>query len=164
MKALTIAVALVAALTFARADSARAQLDASMNRISAAMKSKNLAALDKEMRATSLRTFKYTEGGQSQNLDTMLKNMKTGLSSMDKLSVCTTKVLSLKEKGNSAVGLMEHKMVGTMKGEDKKTHTLAFTGVSENTYVKQNGQWKLATMKWKTQKQTMDGKPMSAGG
>jgi len=166
MKALTIAVALIGALAVAHADDLRSQIVASSNKITAAMKKKDFAALSKEMKDGTTSDFKYVEAasGPPQTRDQMIQNMKMGLGMMDKLTVCTTKLLTLKQKGNTAVGTMEHTMVGTMKGQDKKSHTMSFTGVAENTYVKQGGKWKMASMTWKSQKQTMDGKPVPGMG
>jgi len=47
-----------------------------------------------------------------------------------------------------------------MVGQDKKTHTMTFTGTSADTYVKQGGTWKMSKMAWIKQTATMDGKPI----
>jgi hypothetical protein len=158
MKAFSLTFSLLIALTFARADSLRAQIDASNKVVTTAMVKKDFATLSKEMKAGSTKNFKYTEAGKSQNLDEMLVNMKMGLGMMEKLTVCEAKLISLTQKGDTAVGMMKHTMVGTTKGQDKKTHTMSFTGVSENKYVNEGGKWKMASMTWKSNKQTMDGK------
>jgi hypothetical protein len=160
MKALTLTIAFFAALALAQADSLRAQIDASNKTITNAMVKKDFATLSKEMKAGSTKDFKYTEAGQAQNLDEMLKNMKMGLGMMETLTVCEAKLLTLKQTGKTAVGTMHHKMVGKMKGQDKKTHTMSFSGVSQNTYVNDGGKWKMSSMTWKSQSQTMDGKPV----
>jgi hypothetical protein len=160
VKRLTLVLALLAVLTAAHADGLRAQIEASNKIITTAMKKKDFATLAKEMKAGSTADFKYTENGQTQNLDQMLQGMKGGLSMMNKLTVCTSKLITLKQKGNTATGTSQHTMVGTVKGNDKKTHTMSFTGIAEDTYVKEGGKWKMASMTWKSQKQTLDGKPV----
>lgn len=128
------------------------------------MKKKDFATLSKQMKAGTTSDFKYTEEGKTQTFDQMMQNMKMGLGMMNKLTVCSTKLLTLKEKGDKAVATNQHMMVGTMTAPDKKTHTMSFSGVSENTYVKQGGKWKMASMTWKSMKQTMDGKPIPGMG
>src|SRR4051812_7611675 len=114
MKALTLAVALLGVLAVAQADDLRAQIDASNKVITTAMKKKDFATLAKEMKAGSTADFKYTEAGKSQGFDTMMQNMKMGLGMMQKLTVCQAKLLTLKQKGTTATGTTEHRMVGTM--------------------------------------------------
>lgn len=164
MKALTLAIALIAALTVAHAEGLRAQVEASTKAITAAMKKKDFAALTKQLKAGTTADFKYMEGGQTQTLDEMIQNMKAGLGSLDKITVCATKVITVKQKGKTAVGTIEHRMAGTMKGQDKKTHRMTFSGVAEDTYVMEGGKWKMSSMSWKSQKQTMDGKPVPGTG
>jgi hypothetical protein len=164
MKPLSIAIALLGLLTVSFAADTRAQINASLKTISAAMKKKDAAYLEKVMKAQTTADFEYTEAGKVQKFPQFIANMKMGVTMMDTMSVCEAKLLTLKQKGNKAFTTMRHVMVGTMKGEDKKSHTMAFDGVSENTYVKQGGVWKMATMTWKKMKQTMDGKPMPAMG
>jgi hypothetical protein len=77
-----------------------------------------------------------------------------------KFKVCSAKLITIKRHGNTAVGTLKHTMVGSMIGPDKKPHTMSFTGISEDTYVKQNGKWKMSMMSWKSSKELMDGKPM----
>ncbi|MFI5385668.1 MAG: nuclear transport factor 2 family protein [Fimbriimonadales bacterium] len=164
MKALTIAIVLIGALTVAHAANLRAEIEASGKKIAAAMKKRDFATLSKEMKAGTTADFKYVEGGQSETLDQMLEHMKDGLGMMTKITTCSVKLLTLKEKGNTAVGTMRHTMAGTMKGDGKKTHSMTYTGVSEDTYVKQDGKWKMSSMTWKSQKQTIDGKPVPGMG
>lgn len=159
MKATALTFALLCAFGFAHADDLRSQLDASNKAITSAMKKKDAAALTKAMKDGVTADFKYTEAGKSQTFAQMLENMKMGLAMIDKITVCEAKILTLKQKGNTATGTVEHKMVGTVKGPDKKVHSMSFTGVSANTFVKQGNKWKMASMTWKSQKQTMDGKP-----
>jgi hypothetical protein len=164
MKPLTIAIALIAAIAVSRAADLRAQIEASNKVITTAMKKKDFATLSKEMKAGTTSDFKYMEAGKTQSFDQMMQNMKAGLGMMNKLTVCQAKVLTLKQKGNGATTTTEHTMVGTLMGQDKKSHTMSFTGVSENTYVNQGGKWKMSSMNWKSMKQMMDGKPVPGMG
>ena len=159
MKAVCIGIAFVVALSIAQADGLRAHVEASTKAIASAMKKKDFASLEKQMRAGSTADFKYTEQGKTEGLDAMLTQMKAGLGMMNSFSVCKLEILSLKQNGNSAVGMLRHTLTGTMKGADKKTHTMTFTGVSQNTYKNVGGQWKMSSMTWKSQNESMDGKP-----
>jgi hypothetical protein len=163
MKALTLALTFLAAVAFAHAADLRTHIAASSQTIANAIKKKDFATLNKEIRAGTTSDFKYIENGKSETIDVMMQGMKMGLAMMDKITVCKTKTLTLKQKGNTAVCTMEHTMVGRMKGQDKKTHTMSFTGVSEDTYVNQGGKWKMSSMAWKSQKQSMEGKAVPSG-
>jgi len=128
------------------------------------MMKKDVNGLEKAMKAGVTSNFVYIENGQKQTFAEMMTNMKMGIGMMKKITVAKTKILSVKETGNKAVAMEEHTMVGTMVGPDKKTHTSGFTGVAEETYVKEGGKWKMAKMVWKSQKMTMDGKPSTGMG
>src|SRR4051812_15680731 len=106
MKALTLAIALLGALAASYASDLRSQIEASSQRITAAMKKKDFPTLTKEMKAGTTADFKYVEAGQTQTFDQMLQNMKMGLGMMKKLTQCTTKLLNLKQKGNTATCTM----------------------------------------------------------
>jgi ketosteroid isomerase-like protein len=164
MKAVTLAIALLGVLTVAHADDMRAQITAGAHKISAAMKKKDFRAMTKAMREGTTSDFKYTEADTTQTFDEMIANMKAGLSTMEKITICRTKVLNLKQKGDTVYGTMQHTMAGRMKGEDKKMHTMSFSGVSANTYRKEGGKWKMATMSWTSMKSMMDGKPVPGMG
>jgi hypothetical protein len=165
MKALTLGIALLGVICFAQADDAKAQIEAGNKVIHQAMMKKDLVALEKAFRASCTKDFVYMENGQKQNFETMLNNMKMGISSMKKITKAGSKILTLKVKGNTAVGTTEHTMEGIMPpGDDKKEHKMGFGGVAEETYVKKGGKWMMSKMVWKSQKMTMDGKPMPGGG
>jgi hypothetical protein len=164
MKVLSVAVALIGILAFAQADEVRSQIEASNKAISSMMLKKDLPGLEKAMKAGLTKNFVYIENGKSQNFTQMFENMKMGISSMKKITVASTKILSLKQKGNVVTCSMSHTMGGTMDGPDKKEHTSVFSGVADETYVKEGGKWKMSKMVWKSTKMTMDGKPMGAPG
>ncbi len=163
-KPITFAIVLVAIVATAFAGSARTEIDAWNKKVTAAMMKKDMANLEKIMKAGVTSDFKHVENGQSLNFAQMFERMKMGIGSMKKLTKATTKIVSITEKGNTAVCKVEHVMEGMMAMEDKKDHKMGFTGIAEHTYVKQGKSWKMSKMEWKTQKATMDGKPMDMGG
>jgi hypothetical protein len=159
MKAVALTLGFVALVSYAQADSLKSQVAASNAKITNAMKKKDFATLSKVMKAAVTKDFVYVEDGRSQNFDQMFANMKMGLGSLKKITVCEAKSLSLKQMGNRASGSTRHRLGGSNMGPDKKEHTLVFSGVSTDSYVKQGSMWKLSKMVWKTQSMTMDGKP-----
>lgn len=158
MKSLLCSILLLVAVA-AQADLKR-EITARDKAITSAMAKKDYKTLEKLMRAGMAPTFVYMEGGQKQNLDQMISNMKMGLGSMKKLTKLSTRVLSVKEHGDKATVATEHVMEGLTAGTGQKDHTLAFKGVSEDSYVKTGGKWKMTKMVWTSQKMSMDGKPM----
>jgi len=164
MKPATLAIALLATVSMSFASGLRAQVEAANKQMTTAMKKKDLATVAKLMKEGCTSDFKYMEAGNTQTIDQMIGNMKMGLGSMSKITVCTTKMLRLKQSGNNASGTMQHVMAGTTKGADKKTHKMVFSGVSSNTYRLEGGKWKMSSMEWKKMSQTMDGKPMQGMG
>lgn len=157
---------LVAAIGAAHAQSLKSQIEAHNKKIGAAMMKKDVEEVGKLFKAGFTKDFKYFENAkaQPQTGDQMIANMKMGLGTMKKMESATSKVLTVKENGSKATVTTQHGMVGTMDMGDKKDHTMGFSGVSEDTYVKVNGKWLMSKMMWKSQKTTMDGKPMGAGG
>lgn len=148
------------AVTAAQAQSLRATIDASNAAVAKAMLKKDFKALNKAIKSTVTPDFVYVEAGQKQDVDTMLSHMKTGIGGMGKVTVAKAKVLSLKEKGSTAMAKAEHTIGGTMPGPDGKPHVMVIIGSVEETYVKKGGKWKMSKMVWLSQKMTMDGKPM----
>ncbi len=128
-------------------------------KLHAAMMKKDTDAFAKIVKEGVNSDFKYVEDGRSMNFDQMVANMRQGMSQMTKVTASDSKIVSLKEKGNSATAVMSHRMSGRMIGKDKKSHTTSFSGISTDVFRKQGGQWKMARMSWKSQKMTMDGKP-----
>lgn len=162
MKALSLGIVLLAA-TAAHAD-LRSDATSLDKAVTAAMKKKDFPALEKAIRAGLAPNFVYMEGGQKQTTDEMISNMKMGLGAMKKLNTVATKVLSVKQSGNTGTVSTVHVMSGVTAGQDKKPHILSFTGMSQDTYVKIGGKWKMSKMVMKTQKMTLDGKPTQGMG
>lgn len=151
--------ALVALFATAYAGSLKSEVEASSVKVTAAIKAKDFAKFEKLTRPYVTKDFVHVENGRSMTYDQMLEEMKMGIGMMGKITVCTTKVLGVKESGNEGIAKVKHVMVGTMTGPDKKTHKMAFEGMSADRYRKVNGKWKMYKMEWSEQKMTMDGKP-----
>jgi hypothetical protein len=162
MKAMLVSVVLLAGIAAAQAQSLHSQIEAANQKIVAAMKKKDIPAIAKAIKAGTTANFVYTEAGKSQTFDQMMADMKMGLNSMSKITVCEEKILSLKEKGNTATGTTSHKMGGIATGPDKKPHTMVYMGTSTDQYVKEKGVWKMSKMAWNMTGMTMDGKKMDA--
>ncbi len=160
MKGFAVVISLSAVFCSATAQSLRSQIDAANKTSGRLMMAKDLKGLTRHWKAGMTPDFKYVEAGRTQSFDQMAAGMAMGLGQMKKLTKAESKTLTLKEAGNTATATTRHTMVGMMTGEDKKTHTMTFTGVSADTYVKKGGKWKMSKMSWIKQSSLMDGKPM----
>jgi hypothetical protein len=103
--------------------------------------------------------FKYVQGGKTEDAKTFVEEFTASLGMMEKITSSSTRIVSLKESGNKASGKIELHMTGTMKGPDKKLHTVNWTGLFTEEYRKVGGKWKTAVMTAGAQKFLMDGKP-----
>lgn len=164
MKIIAMTLFVLGALVAAQAQSLKAQVEASNKRIHAAMMKKDLTGLEKLFKAGMTKDFKYVEGGKTMTYDEMVAGMKMGIGSLKKVTVASTKIIAVKEKGNAATITCEHSMGGVTAGPDKKDHTNVFTGMAVESYVKVGGKWLMSKMEWKNSKMTMDGKPMAMPG
>ena len=163
VKLIAYSIILSATICVAQAQSLRSEINSANGKIANAMLKKDFTSLTKMMKAAVTPDFKYYETGEKgapQSVDTMISNMKTGISAMSKVTVSTAKLLTLKEKGATATSTTEYKMGGIIMGPDKKTHKMMSVGVSDDSYVKVKGKWLLSKMVFKTNSMTMDGKPM----
>lgn len=163
MRKLVSLLALAGLTGVVHAQGLKAQLESDMAKISAALAKKDLAAFEKLTRPHCTADYKHIENGKAMNYDEMLKTMKQGMGMMTKMRKVQTKMLTFKQNGNKAVATFAHEMVGELPpGEDKKVHVMGFKGVSQNSYRKEGGKWKMSEMKWNSQTMMMDGKPMGA--
>jgi len=163
MKAFTLAAVCLVGAASARAD-LRSDIDMMNKKVHAAMMKRDITAFVKVVKPRVTSDFKHIENGQTMSFDQMVETMKMSFQSMSKITKSTSKVLTLKVKGNVGTTTETHSMTGVMKGEDNKTHTMTFSGTTTNTYRKEGGVWKMSVMKWTSQKMAMDGKPMGAPG
>lgn len=143
----------------AAADSLRSSIEKSNNAIHVAMMKKDVKSLKKILKDGTTPNFKYSENGQTMGFDQMFAMMSMSVTQMNMTKADST-ILKVSEKGNVGSASSKHMMAGTMVGQDKKKHTMTFTGVSEDSFVKVGGKWKQASMAWKSQTMTMDGKVM----
>lgn len=118
-------------------------------------------AFDKVVRPYLTADFKCTEQGQTMDYAQMLAGMKQSMTMMKHVTQASAKVQSCTEHGNMGKTSTHHVIIGTVLGEDKKTHKMVFNGQSNDTWVKQGGKWKMSTMVWAYQKMTRDGKPFN---
>lgn len=159
MNKVAVLALLFAVAGFAQAD-VKSEINAANNKIDRAIKAKDAKLVESTMRESVTKDFKYVEGSKSQDFKTFITNLNSSVVVMDKITLSKSRMLSIKQKGNHGTGKMEHIIVGTMKSPDKKTHTMSWTGVFTETYVRVDGKWKTSIIVPKTQKYLMDGKPL----
>jgi len=159
MKAIFLPVCFLGLLTVASADEIRVQLKALDESVCAAMMKRDIGAFSAVMKGATTPDFKYFETKDAKPLtfDQMVAAMKTGLGMMTKMTIVDSKALSVKTVGDTATVLTTHHLVGMVPGADKKSHTMAFTGVSVDVFKKSGTTWKMASMTWKSQETKLDG-------
>ena len=164
MKLSALAIAILGLCCIASADTLKDQLTAMNGAVEHALLAKDINAFDKVMKPIAAPNFKYIDEGKTSDYKTMLAGMKMGVGQMTKVTVASVKLLSYKTKGNTGRVTAEHKMLGTVVGADKKSHALAYTGLSTEEYELKNGKWLMVSMSMKTVKMTMDGRALPAAG
>lgn len=122
------------------------------------MMHKDIDGFVKVVKGGTTEDFKYSENGRDMTFDQMVDGMKQGFAMLSKVVSADSKLLTLEEHGDSATSTTRHSMLGIT--QDGK-HKMGFTGTSVETYRKENGKWLMASMAWKSEQMTMDGKPMS---
>jgi ketosteroid isomerase-like protein len=144
-----------------RADDAavRKALDAQYAKFSQGMIKKDMKAMFSLL--TPDATFKEV-GGQIMTREQMSKMMEQMMGTMT-ISKIGNKVETLKVKGNTAIADVTSRSSGKMKGQDGKTHTVAYVSKSRDTWTKTAGGWKLKRIEAISETMTMDGKPVSYG-
>ncbi len=135
------------------------QFEAQMAKIDKCLLNKDIAGFEKLVKPMVTKDYKHIEMGRTLTYDQMVAEMKQGVGMMNKVTVAKSRFLTFKQTGNTVVAKQSHRMEGTMTGPDKKSHIMAFVGVSVNTYRKEGGVWKMAIMNWTKQDMLMDGKP-----
>lgn len=160
MKALSLSLAALCLVSVASAESLREKVEKMNKEIHAAFLKSDIAMFVRVTKPHMTADFKYFENGQTMNYDQMVAQMKAGFVPGNKVTVAKTEILSMTEKGNAGAGKSRHTMMMVSKGPDKKQHTMMFQGISTDTFRKEGGVWKMATMNMKTEKMLMDGKPM----
>jgi hypothetical protein len=135
-------------------------MEASNRKIDKAMKAKDLKQVEAIMKAGVTSDFKYVEGGKAQDFKTFIGNLNGSLAMMEKIDKVSSRILSLKQKGDKATVKLEHAIAGTMKTPDDKIHTTSWTGTFTEEFRKVGGKWKSYKMVPTGQKYLMDGKPV----
>jgi hypothetical protein len=145
--------------------SLKSDIDALNKPIEAALMKRDVAAFSKVVKGYVTSDFKYSDfGGKPMDFDKMVAEMRQGLSAYSKITKSTSVVVSAKEHGSAGSAVEKQTMEGLTMGPDKKTHKMVYEGTSTETFRKVQGKWKMATMVVKTDKMTLDGKPISMGG
>lgn len=160
MKKLAIMLPFIAVAGMAHAD-LRSEITASFKKIEMASMSKDVKGTEAAYRQSVTPDFKYVQGGKAQDFKTFLGEFTMSITMTDKITSHSTRILSLTQNGDKATGQIERKMAGFIKGQDKKSHVMDWTGVFTEEYRKVGGKWKTAKMTAGKQKFLMDGKAVS---
>ena len=160
MKLFSASAVCLALVCCASAAGVKQEIDAANKQICDAMKKKDMALLEKVMKANITSDFTYEEAGQKMDFKTMFTTMKAGIAQMKTLTKVEAKVISVKESGKTATAKVNHLQEGTMMMPDKKSHKMVFKGISTNVLRQEGGKWKMSKMSWDKTEMLMDGKPM----
>ena len=166
MRNILLPILALGVVTIASADTLRDQLKQMDTKVSAALVKKDFVSFSAVLKPWVAPDFVYSEPGQKpMNFDKMVAGMKMGLGMMSKVTLAKATLSNLKETGTMATATSIHKMAGTIPGgKGGKMHTMAYTGVSTETYEKVNGKWLMKSMSMRTTEMSMDGKPMPMPG
>ena len=156
-KALPLIAITFALASLAHADNLRSTIKTFNRKVHATFVKNDMNAFEKVARATCTSDFKEVENGQSHDFDAMLAQMKQGFAMM-KINSASATTSKLMQHGDSATCQSNHHMTGSLAGPDKKKHKMVFDGVSTDTWRKEDGHWKLASMVWGKETIKMDGK------
>ena len=160
MKTVSLSIVFISLVTTASADALRDQITAANAGYHKAMIKNDMKAMEAMMKNNITSDFTYEEMGRKLNFDQMITQMKAGMGAMKKITEANSKLITLKETGTKATATTLRSMAGVTMGPDKKQHTMAFSGTTTDTYVKQGGKWKFSKMVWGKQTMSMDGKVM----
>ena len=139
----------------------RSDLETARRKQEKATMAKDMKGAEAVMKENLTPDFKYVQGTKTQDAKTYIMNFTATLAMMEKITSSSQRILSLKESGSKGSGMIELKMVGTMKGPDKKPHAIDWTGNFAEEYRKVGGKWKTSKMVQGKQKFLMDGKPVN---
>jgi len=148
---------LIAVAGLSQAD-LRSEINASRHKVEKAALAKDVKGAVAAYKECVTPDFKYVQDGKSQDFKTFIGNFTATIAMTDKVTSSSSRIVSLKESGNKASGLIEHKMAGSMKMQDKKSHTFNWIGLFTEDYRKVGGKWKTSTMTAGKQKFLIDGK------
>lgn len=160
MKAVPLTVTVLLLAAAAPAQSLRSTINKFNAKTEAMLRKNDIDGFGKVCKAGITSDFTYTEDGKSMTFDEMLATMKQGMGGMEKVTLVTTKILSLKVRNGVGTTVEAHAIGGIMPGEGGKKMKMKMTGKSTNTYVKVDGKWKLQKMAWFDSELWIDGKKM----
>lgn len=158
MNRFSLVLSLIAVAGLVHAD-LRSEINAARRKVEKAARAKDVKRAEAAYRESVTSDFKYVQDGKTQDFKTFMGNFTASIVMTDKITTSSSRIISLKERGDRATGKIERKMTGTMKTPDKKIHSIDWTGVFTEEYRKVGGKWKTATMTAGKQKFLMDGKP-----
>lgn len=142
----------VAVAAGAQAGTLRAQIEAMNRKMDGIMMKRDANAFLRAVKPGVTKDFKYTEQGRTSNFDQMFAGVKMGFAGTKSMKSCTSRMVSLVEKGNTAISTTYHQMEGTSQGNGTKPMPFKFSGTSVETYKKVGGKWLMSSMSWKSQK------------
>ena len=150
---------MIAIASLSQAD-LRSEITAFNKKVEKAAKAKDAKGAEDAYKNFVTSDFKYVPKGKPQTFKTFIGLFKASITMTDKVTSSSTRIISLKEGGNSASSELEKRMTGTMvMPPDKKIHTMDWTGHFTEEYRKVGGKWKVTTMTEGKQKFLVDGKP-----
>jgi hypothetical protein len=148
-----------ATVTFANADSLRHMINMMNKKVSQTFRNRDMAGFEKITRNGVTSEFKYVENGKTTDYDGMLNMMKQSFGMLKSIDVARATTSNVVQHNGTATAKSRHHLVGTMMGPDSKVHKMIMDGTSNDTFRKEDGKWKLASMSWGKAKMMMDGKP-----
>lgn len=148
--------------SIARAD-AKAEITKHYSMYTKYAMSKNFAGLQKFMDSKAAPDFNYTfmsgrKAGRAQ-MSAMLKQQLSMVSGFTKFNF---KVAKFEQKGDTATATVVTDSAFTMKDETGKPHAFTSNSTTVDTWKKIKGQWLLAKIVTKAEKNTMNGKVVPA--
>jgi hypothetical protein len=146
-------------ISSALATNLREAVDGQNKKIEHAYLKMDAAAFEKALRPNVTANFKYTENGKSMGFDEMVSTVKHGFVVFAKMRSSRSKTVKLTSHGHTGEAVTGRRFVATLKCTAKKPYVMAFDGFTDETFRKEDGQWKLASMSWTKSDMTMDGKP-----
>lgn len=161
MKLIVSAVVLLSVVAGAQAETLKEFIIKSNAKVEKMLKAKDVKGFVKYFKPFTTKDFVCEEDGQKMNFDEMAKNMEVGLGSLEKVTKAEAKLLSLKTDKTKGVAVYKSTTEGTVKGPDKKTHTMGFTGKMTEYYRLEKGKWMMYKMVFSENKMFMDGKPVA---
>lgn len=126
---------------------------------------KDIAGMTKLLKEISTKDCIFiNKQGKKQSPTEVLSDMAMQLSAIGKFEKSTSHIDKTTVKGDNMVAFVtSNYALLTKAGPDGKTHKIAGTSQSEDTWVKSGSSWKLKLSKTTKESTTMDGKPIPGG-